>query len=321
MKKAIKYTILPVFMSCIATQATWAGVKAELAAETMARQAADSNLQYQIDNVELTPGPIGPKGDTGLQGETGLAGSNGTNGIDGANGIDGSNGIDSKYCTAIQNVGSATISCDDGTAASVYDQVGISGNNPGDMKYWNGSEWVLLAAPTSGIANRLSFCNSKPTWERCYVLGDTGPAGGIVFYVSDGGLHGLEVAPEDESGFVEWGCEGTPITGADGTAIGTGGDNTTDILSDCSTADIAAKLARNHTFYGHEGWSLPSIEELNLLYQQASENFLGGFSNEGIYWSSSEINSNSAWAHSFEAGQPVSITKSSHYSVRVIRSF
>ena len=74
MKKAIKYTILPVFMSCIATQATWAGVKAELAAETMARQAADSNLQYQIDNVELTPGPIGPKGDTGLQGETGLAG-------------------------------------------------------------------------------------------------------------------------------------------------------------------------------------------------------------------------------------------------------
>ena len=38
-----------------------------------------------------------------------------------------------------------------------------------------------------------------------YEIGDTGPAGGIVFYVTDGGLHGLEAAPEDQDRG-EWGC-------------------------------------------------------------------------------------------------------------------
>jgi len=33
-----------------------------------------------------------------------------------------------------------------------------------------------------------------------YAIGDTGPSGvGIVFYITDGGLHGMEVAPSDRS--------------------------------------------------------------------------------------------------------------------------
>ena len=30
-----------------------------------------------------------------------------------------------------------------------------------------------------------------------YAIGDLGPAGGIVFYVSDGGTHGLEIGPDE----------------------------------------------------------------------------------------------------------------------------
>ena len=38
-----------------------------------------------------------------------------------------------------------------------------------------------------------------------YAIGDTGPSGvGIVFYITDGGLHGLEVAPVDQSTSQVW---------------------------------------------------------------------------------------------------------------------
>ncbi|MBP8084514.1 MAG: hypothetical protein KAZ87_15050 [Spirochaetes bacterium] len=38
-----------------------------------------------------------------------------------------------------------------------------------------------------------------------YAIGDTGPSGvGFVFYITDGGLHGLEVAPVDQSTSAAW---------------------------------------------------------------------------------------------------------------------
>ena len=43
-----------------------------------------------------------------------------------------------------------------------------------------------------------------------YEIGKTGPAGGIVFYVTDGGLSGLEAAPTDVSTVV-WGCSATLV--------------------------------------------------------------------------------------------------------------
>lgn len=55
-----------------------------------------SSLQKQINNISLTPGPQGIKGDTGLQGPVGpqgISGINGTNGKNGADGINGSQGL------------------------------------------------------------------------------------------------------------------------------------------------------------------------------------------------------------------------------------
>jgi len=91
------------------------GLENDLATEMTLLTAADSDLQQQLDNIRLTPGP---KGDAGTHGINGIDGANGIDGVDGTNGIDGTS------CTAIQGEGSATISCEDGTMASVYDYVG-----------------------------------------------------------------------------------------------------------------------------------------------------------------------------------------------------
>ena len=59
--------------------------------------------------------------------------------------------------------------------------------------------------------------------------------GGIIFYL-DGNGGGLIAAPTDHPTNAEWGCYESAISGADGTAIGTGNQNTIDIVAGCSSA-------------------------------------------------------------------------------------
>ena len=154
-----------------------------------------------------------------------------------------------------------------------------------------------------------------------YAIGDTGPAGGIVFYITDGGLHGLEAAPSDQSTAAEWGCYGIDISGADRTAVGTGAQNTADILARCSTAGIAADLADTYTLNGYDDWFLPSMDELNLLYQQKT--VVGGFA-DGVYWSSSEFSDFAdgvAWNQNFINGDQRNDLKYRTLYVRAVRAF
>ena len=152
-----------------------------------------------------------------------------------------------------------------------------------------------------------------------YAVGDTGPAGGIVFYVTDNGLHGLEAAPVDQ-GVGQWGCPGSGIPGADGTAIGTGAQNTADILAGCAEPGIAARLVDGYSLNGFDDWFLPSKDELNELYLNRDD--VGGFARDA-YWSSSEIFNvdNFAWYQSFIGGQPIQAAKHIPASVRAIRAF
>ncbi len=122
-----------------------------------------------------------------------------------------------------------------------------------------------------------------------YAIGDTGPAGGIVFYITDGGLHGLEAAPFDQhvgSG-AAWGCMNTTINGADGAAIGTGAQNTADILAGCKETGIAAEIATEYSGGGFTGWFLPSYDELNALHTALN---VDGFLPLDQYWSSTGRN-------------------------------
>jgi hypothetical protein len=150
--------------------------------------------------------------------------------------------------------------------------------------------------------------------------------GGIIAYILQPGdpgydanvPHGLIAAPSDQSTGAEWGCYGTIISGADGTAIGTGNQNTIDIMTSCNNAGIAARLCGDLVLNGYSDWYLPSKDELNKLY--LNQTIIGGFA-AAYYWSSSEFNNNFAWNQSFYYGDQYSNGKFLTYYVRAVRAF
>ena len=163
-------------------------------------------------------------------------------------------------------------------------------------------------------------------------IGDT-HQGGIIFYLDASG-GGLVAAPTDQSSAVEWGCYGNDISGADGTAIGTGYQNTIDIEAGCTTLFTAADICANLTLGGYSDWFLPSKDELNLMWTNLADsdgdgvnngvtdpNNLGGFANY-YYWSSTEIVNNDAWNQYFTNGFQNATNKNfDNGNVRAVRAF
>jgi hypothetical protein len=169
-----------------------------------------------------------------------------------------------------------------------------------------------------------------------YNVGDTGPAGGFVFYVTDGGLHGLEAAPVDQSTGT-WGCDGVDVSGAVDTDIGTGAQNTDAIVSFGCNVDSpdAALAATGYELNGYSDWFLPSKDELNLMWTNladsdgdssnsgpADPNNVGGFASI-VYWSSSQSDSGNAWSQSFVIGNQYGASDRGYTGggVRAVRAF
>jgi hypothetical protein len=150
--------------------------------------------------------------------------------------------------------------------------------------------------------------------------------GGIVAYILQAGdlgyvageTHGLIAAPSDQSTGALWGCNGTLISGADGTVIGTGNQNTIDIVTGCSEAGIAAKICYDLVLNGYSDWYLPGIDELTKLYLNKAA--IGGFASLR-YWSSSEDSGGYAWSKEFTSGNGGPTYKTYSWAVRAIRAF
>ena len=154
--------------------------------------------------------------------------------------------------------------------------------------------------------------------------------GGIVAYLFQEGdsgyvageIHGLIAATEDQSTEAEWGCYETRLTGADGEAIGTGAQNTLDIIAGCSEDGIAAKIAAEYeeTVEGvtYDDWFLPSKEELYKLY--LNRDAIGGFTSDD-YWSSTEFYEDYAEEQWFSDGYQSIDDKNSPNRVRAVRTF
>lgn len=163
-------------------------------------------------------------------------------------------------------------------------------------------------------------------------LRDTGPAGGLIFYINPNaetdGWKYLEAAPQStEWTSKRWGGYNTAVMGADGTAIGTGRQNTIDIVAQygniepyLNETDYAAKLCSDLSSGGYDDWFLPSIDELNQMYENLHTQNVGGFANVS-YWSSSESSATYAGYYDFYNGNQNSYSKMNEELVRAIRAF
>ena len=157
-------------------------------------------------------------------------------------------------------------------------------------------------------------------------VGDT-IQGGIVFYVNESNIHGLLSSKVDLGSF-EWGCYEQYVVGADGTALGSGFQNSLYVVNDsCSSFfndnPTAAQKCLDYEYQQNSDWYLPSQLELLLMYTniaQGSEENIGDFANN-FYWSSSQSEASSAFAVYFNDGEIVPDYKNSENRVRPIRAF
>lgn len=148
-----------------------------------------------------------------------------------------------------------------------------------------------------------------------YHVGDTGPAGGLIFLVNADAEHDgwtyLEAAPA-EADSQAWAMtdSASVVVGDTDTVIGTGTANT--LLMTSHATSGSAHICLNKTFGGYGDWFLPSLDELMAMTDLT----------DGVYWSSSEASTTNAWAVDF-TGTPASrnMLKTQTYKVRAIRAF
>lgn len=138
---------------------------------------------YAENSGQGPPGIQGPTGTEGLQGATGEIGPSGIQGIVGLGGLSGSQGlpgpigqtgppgivgvIGQSGPSGIQGpsglpgaIGQGGPQGSQGTIGNGFE----SGSAQGQMRYWNGNDWVELG--TGNPRQILTFCDGKPTWTN-----------------------------------------------------------------------------------------------------------------------------------------------------------
>ena len=200
---------------------------------------------------------------------------------------------------------------------------------------------AMRSGCTDGFATNFD-ANAKIDDGSCdyLAIGDF-HEGGIIFYL-DGNGGGLIAATKDEGrSDWTWGCIYDDVPGANGTAIGTGYQNTMDIVN-AGCENGAANYCVDLELNGYDDWYLPSIGELNQMYLN-----IGGANSYGLgdigffqfnslagtfsrYWSSTESSEDQDFAYSLDVitgtlpgwvgpGEPE--RKTSPWEARAIRSF
>jgi hypothetical protein len=189
---------------------------------------------------------------------------------------------------------------------------------------------------------------SSSTKESCpdvasYKVGDFAQ-GGVVIWVTEDGKHGLVAAITDAGAALRWGTPG--IIGANRTsslpftytkttpAANYSGYQNQQIIERLTKWEsrYPAFFAAKNYFYEvddikYEGWFLPSIKELAMMYvisdkidKISAEK--GGDRFEGkLYWSSREYGNTLAWNLDFSSGSQNLNFKDYPYAVRCLRAF
>ena len=220
---------------------------------------------------------------------------------------------------------------------------------PTGFYFYDGTNWTLLGATgPQGIQGQGGVTTAGTgisvtgtgTVVSPYVLSTTSPCGlaigqtyqgGIIFYLDPSGCHGLISAPSDQSTGIGtvWSNVLYPQYGTSN-GLFEGKYNTEIITLSQGVTTPAATICFTTSLGGFYDWYLPSIEELNKMFQNIGQGNALGLGNVGgflgWYWSSSDFDGGRAWLQGFGTSPGTAIIqgydlKTYTHSVRAIRAF
>ena len=206
---------------------------------------------------------------------------------------------------------------------------------------------------TYNSSNGHVSCNRGNCSSGLAAIGDTGPAGGTIFYVAPSGItiqgytgatgsfaeytaYYLEAAPADEAislwqaasnntlidGITTW-ANATAKDAGLAASIGVGRKDTQTIVNSAAFAvltNTAAQRCTNKNTGGKTDWFLPSLGELNEMYK-ARVAGVTGIPTSGMFWSSSQGSNDDAWCRYLHLDYQGSNNKILNYFARAIRAF
>ena len=177
-------------------------------------------------------------------------------------------------------------SSDGGSAITSYTATSIPGGFTGTLSQpgsgnitvtglTNGTAYTFTVTATNAIGTSAASTVSNSVVIPQPQVGDF-YGGGVIYYLFvDGQIgyvagetHGLIAAVQDDSS-IRFYNGSDAVSGATGTAIGTGSANTDAIIAaqGATETSYAAGVARAYTGGGFTDWFLPSKDELNEMYQ------------------------------------------------------
>jgi len=196
---------------------------------------------------------------------------------------------------------------------------------------------LFLLSSCDGSVNEKLFGGSRATTDSAttttYKVGDTGPAGGIIFYINPNYEEGstdsakswkyLEAGKKDlvnAGGSWDFKWSPTGVSCGTGQSIGDGLENTKKLAEKGSDYEAACAVYGKDIYdNGYTDWFIPSWRELEHLMKT----FKSAFSSEYSYWSSTEEGTSSAYALDNKNGNVAATSedRDKSYRVRPIRRF
>lgn len=199
----------------------------------------------------------------------------------------------------------------------------------------------LTTEPSNGFSFKVRIGG-----ETCYLLdyanlsvGDTGPAGGIIFY--DRGFffnwryleacpyqtslpYGGQISDNNSGGDAVWGGKNTHVGTSED--IGQGQDNTQAIVTAFGSSepyagrsDYAARQCADLDYGGFTDWFLPSRQEQATMC--ANKSYLDGYSLYAYWTSSEEDFDDNAYVYLMETCSDGPLSRALERNVRPIRRF
>ena len=215
---------------------------------------------------------------------TNLSNLSGTNtGDQDISGLATTTSVTTGLALKVDKVTGKSLSTEDYTTAEQTKLAGLNNADGSETKVIAGTNITITG---SGTIASPYVINATTT----HTLGES-YGGGIIFYVTPDGQHGLIAETQDQSTGCNW----------------YEAQNTISNSANQSTA------GKNYT-----DWRLPTKNELNLLCDQKT--FVGGFADYG-YWSSTEYGGGDVWIQVFPNGGQNHYNKYGLFYVRAVRAF